>query len=281
VRQAESSRRTAEIEEISNLYFIHPLASRLVPVLARMGFTANAVSLTGMLFGAAAGVAYYHYQDPRWAITGFVLMLAWHVMDGADGQLARLTGSQSQFGQMVDGVADYVTFISVYAGLALALGRELGSRAYLLVAAAGLCHSVKAAVYEVQRREYDFWGWGRESARLTPRILPRDADASALHRLFDLLYRLNYIGLNFPAVGITVRFRKAMSAALGRPSITSGSRSWVSAPSWAGSSTGRIPVVGCFSRRSTRQRARRVEGDGSWVARRLTAAARRLIRRGG
>src|SRR5258708_30390652 len=44
-------RRTTEIEEITNLYFIHPLASRLVPFFAQMRFTPNAVSVTGMLFG--------------------------------------------------------------------------------------------------------------------------------------------------------------------------------------------------------------------------------------
>src|SRR5882757_7865749 len=81
-------RRTTEIEEITNLYFIHPLASRLVPFFARMRFTPNAVSVTGMLFGILSALAYYRYSDVRFAITGFALMIAWHVMDGADGQLA-------------------------------------------------------------------------------------------------------------------------------------------------------------------------------------------------
>ena len=44
---------------------------------------------------ALAGVAYAHYQDPRLTLAGFILMIAWHVMDGADGQLARLTHAQS------------------------------------------------------------------------------------------------------------------------------------------------------------------------------------------
>src|SRR5271154_2601366 len=77
-------RRTTEIEEITNLHFIHPLASRLVPCFARMRLTPNAVSITGMLFGILSALAYYHYADLRFAITGFALMIAWHVMDGAD-----------------------------------------------------------------------------------------------------------------------------------------------------------------------------------------------------
>jgi len=97
----ESIRRTREIEEITNLYFIHPLASRLVPLFAQMRLTPNAVSITGMLFGILAALAYYRYADLRFAITGFALMIAWHVMDGADGQLARLTHSYSYFGKVL------------------------------------------------------------------------------------------------------------------------------------------------------------------------------------
>ncbi|MGH8258113.1 MAG: CDP-alcohol phosphatidyltransferase family protein, partial [Steroidobacteraceae bacterium] len=60
-------RRTAEIEELTNRYLIHPLSSRLVPLFARMHVTPNAVSITGMLFGILAGCAYYSYERPRFA----------------------------------------------------------------------------------------------------------------------------------------------------------------------------------------------------------------------
>ena len=75
---------------------------------ARLGITPNAVSLLGMAFGILAAFAYYHYRDLKWAIAGFVLMIAWHVMDGADGQLARLTNAQSELGKILDGICDGV-----------------------------------------------------------------------------------------------------------------------------------------------------------------------------
>ena len=106
MKNPEPIRRTAEIEEITNRNFIHPMASRLVPLFARMRITPNAVSILGMLLGILAGFAYYRYQDLRFAITGFILMIAWHVMDGADGQLARLTHSQSHLGKVLDGICD-------------------------------------------------------------------------------------------------------------------------------------------------------------------------------
>jgi phosphatidylglycerophosphate synthase len=184
VETGEPIRRTSEIEEKTNLYFIHPLASRLVPLFAAMGISPNAVSLAGMAFGLLAAVAYYHYQDIRYAIAGFVLMIAWHVMDGADGQLARLTHAQSEFGKVLDGICDYVTFIAVYCALALALSRQYGDTVWVLAVAAGFCHAVQAAAYEAQRQAYNFWGRGQLSAELPGRNTP------ASGRFSDQLYRL-------------------------------------------------------------------------------------------
>jgi len=76
---SEPIRRTSEIEEITNLYLIHPIASFLTPIFVKLGISANAVSLAGMALGGLAGVAYYNYLDARWAIAGAALGLlgAW------------------------------------------------------------------------------------------------------------------------------------------------------------------------------------------------------------
>ncbi len=181
---AEPVRRTEEIEDPSNLYFIHPLSARLVPLCARLGVKPNAVSLAGMACGLLAGLSYYFYQNTGCAILGFALMLAWHVLDGADGQLARLTKSYSELGKVLDGICDYVTFTAVYAGLALALSHQLGPWVWALAALSGLAHAVQSAAYEMQRQEYNFWGWGRNSAALPElRARPRGL-AGWLHHLY-------------------------------------------------------------------------------------------------
>lgn len=151
-------RRMAEIEEPSNLYLIHPVAARLVPLFARLGVTPNMVSLAGMACGVAAGFSYFHYRDGRFVLLGFLLMVLWHVMDGADGQLARLTNAQSELGKVLDGICDYVTFIAVYVALALAMG---GGWLWVPVVVAGCCHAVQSAAYEAQRQAYGYWGWGK------------------------------------------------------------------------------------------------------------------------
>ena len=211
---AEPVQRTSEIEEPTNLYVIHPLASRLVPWFARLHVSPNAVSFAGMAAGMMAGVAYYHYQDVRFTILGFLLMVVWHVMDGADGQLARLTRSQSQTGKVLDGICDYVTFVAVYSGLAVALSRRHGAWIFALVIVAGVCHAVQAAVYEAQRQDYNFWGWDRKSAELPdPDAWPRGGEGSLRQRTANGLHRL-YSRVQLLAVGIDVRSRRRLSASL-------------------------------------------------------------------
>ncbi len=86
------------------------------------------VSSFGMICGLLAGFCYYNYQNPLFAVLGFALMFMWHVFDGADGQLARATQNFSEIGKVIDGVCDYVTFISVYVGLSLALMPLMGNQ---------------------------------------------------------------------------------------------------------------------------------------------------------
>ena len=203
-------RRTAEIEEITNLYFIHPVASRLVPLAARMRVSPNALTLAGMLFGLLAAFAYYRYQDPRFVVLGFVLMIAWHIMDGADGQLARLTKSQSQFGKVLDGISDSVTFLAVYAALALALARQYGPQAYVLVLVSTVCHAIQSASYELQRQEYVRWMRGGSPSPA------KGAHTAAIARPFEFLDRLFYFGLSFPTADVTRKINASMSAALDR-----------------------------------------------------------------
>jgi len=66
----------------TNLYFIHPLASRPC-IFCPDALTPNAVSVTGMLFGILSAFADFRYSDVRVCDHGFALMIAWHVMDGA------------------------------------------------------------------------------------------------------------------------------------------------------------------------------------------------------
>ncbi len=217
--RAEPIRRTTEIEEITNLYLIHPLAGRLVPFFARLRITPNVVSITGMLFGILAAFAYYHYADVRFAITGFVLMIAWHVMDGADGQLARFTHSYSYFGKVLDGISDNAPLFSPSTRPWQQLSApSTASGCMRWVALSAVCHAIQSASYETQRQEYEFLGRGKKPQEAPPRnSAEREGDGPLVIRwLFDFLHRLFFTGLSFPTAGIIRKFREAMTAALQR-----------------------------------------------------------------
>lgn len=207
----EPIRRTSDIEEITNLCFIHPISSWLTPLLADLRISPNAVSFAGMTFGILAGVSYYHYRDVRWAAVGFVLMILWHIMDGTDGQLARLTNSQSEFGKVIDGICDYTTFVAVYSALAIALSAQFGGWIWILAVSAGICHAVQSAAYEVQRQEYEYWGMDRKSAALLTlnAPLPNVATASFVTRVLHMLNGL-YVGVQLMVVGIPAGFDEKM-----------------------------------------------------------------------
>jgi phosphatidylglycerophosphate synthase len=179
---SEPVKRANEIEEPSNAWLFQPLSTAIVPWLARARVTPNMVSVAGMGFGVAAGFFYAHYAvRPGWCFIGLALMCIWHVFDGADGQLARLTNKQSEFGKIIDGICDYVVFITVYLAIGWANMQHHGAWVWLVIVAAGMAHAVQAGAYETQRQMFDFWGLAKKSAEVpNPDAMTRQGFAARL-----------------------------------------------------------------------------------------------------
>jgi phosphatidylglycerophosphate synthase len=144
--------RPLEIEPLSNRLVVHRLSAALLPGAIRLGIHPNLVTSAGLLFGLAAGACYLQWADWRFATAGFLLMIGWHVMDGLDGQLARATARTSDLGRLLDGVADYATFVAVY--LALAFTNPRPGLALALAIAAGAAHALQSQFYEGERATY-------------------------------------------------------------------------------------------------------------------------------
>jgi phosphatidylglycerophosphate synthase len=144
--------RPIEIEPWTNRLAVHRLSAWLLPGAVRLRLHPNVVTVAGLLMGLAAAACYSRWTDWRFAVAGFLLMVGWHVMDGLDGQLARATGRSSALGRLLDGLADYATFVAVY--LALAFTHPQPQLAFPLAAAAGLAHALQAQFYEGERATY-------------------------------------------------------------------------------------------------------------------------------
>ncbi len=160
--------RPREMQDGLNYYLYHPLAWQLARRLARTPVTPNMVSVLGACFVIAAGVVYISPAIgwPWGALLGMALHMTWHVVDGADGDLARLTGRSSPIGEMVDGLCDYISHIVVYLMLGWLLAQTLGWAGWAWMVAAGLSHILQANHVEVQRRQYQWWVYGTSWLRM-------------------------------------------------------------------------------------------------------------------
>jgi CDP-diacylglycerol---serine O-phosphatidyltransferase len=143
--------RDRRIEDLSNLYLIHPIAQALVRPALALGVSANAVSVLGMAIGAGAAAADARWREPGMAWAGLALAAAWLVADGLDGKVARATGSASRLGRVLDGVCDHGVFALIYVGLAASLGT---AGAWTMAVLAGVCHALQSALYEGERARF-------------------------------------------------------------------------------------------------------------------------------
>jgi phosphatidylglycerophosphate synthase len=207
--EAPAPGRPTEIEDPSNLYLIHPMSRAVAGWLVPTPVTPNMVSVSSVAF-AAGGAASYLWLAPPWgAFAGLALMIVWHVLDGADGDLARRTGRASPIGELVDGVCDHASQACLYVAFAVMAVPALGGWAWGLAVGAALSHFVQSNAYESSRKTYRRWVYGA-------RWMRQDAEgASGLRGLLSGLY-LGVSGLTSPgetAVEAAMAGREADPAA--------------------------------------------------------------------
>ena len=157
---ARPGSRPRETQDPLNLYLYHPLAARLARLLLPTGIPANAVSVLSLFALIGAAYAYTELHWPIGVLVGFGLMLLWHVIDGADGDLARMKGTASATGELVDGVCDYLGNVILYFAFAFLLDDTLGGWAWVLAWSAGGSHILQTNHAETQRRLYLWRAYG-------------------------------------------------------------------------------------------------------------------------
>ncbi|MXO99197.1 CDP-alcohol phosphatidyltransferase [Altererythrobacter xixiisoli] len=181
-------RRPAELQIFSNRALYHPFAAWLALRLASTPATPNMVSVAGGLCVVGAAVAYTQVAWPVSVMLGLLFHMSWHILDGADGDLARLTGQSGPVGELVDGICDYASHLVLYVLLALFLQAQIGPVAWFLMVLSGISHIAQSNHFEVQRRQYQWWVYG------VPWLRSTSADDLADSGIFAAL-RSAYLGL--------------------------------------------------------------------------------------
>jgi phosphatidylglycerophosphate synthase len=141
-----------EIEEIVDISFFRRLGLLVAHAARAAKLSPNQVTVAAGVIGAAGGALLY---DPAYAFTGFLGLVAYGIVDSADGQLARLTGRTSELGRVLDGVAGYATHIAIFIAIvAGALHRGGSGWTLVLAVPAAICTVAQAQMYDYHRMLY-------------------------------------------------------------------------------------------------------------------------------
>lgn len=97
--------------------FARPISLFLSRRLAPMGVTPNQMTFVCMMIGLL-GAPFFLSADPLFQAIGGLLFVAHSVTDGCDGELARLTYTESRFGGLFDFASDNLVHVAVFGCMA-------------------------------------------------------------------------------------------------------------------------------------------------------------------
>lgn len=183
--------RPLSIEELSNRFAVHPASSIVERFAIKWGVSANIISFLGLGAGLLAALFYY-YQDHRvFIFAGFTSMFLWHVFDGADGRVARATGTSSAFGRIIDGMCDHLVFGAVYIAIIFyMMNSGTPATIWYLAIAAGISHAVQAAGYEERRQKFQRRKKGMNRDDVSARLVEGSGKSSGLAKIYDAAQKL-------------------------------------------------------------------------------------------
>ena len=199
IQEYRRSLKMPEAEERVDLIFYRPAGYLLVKAIWRLPVTPN--GLTGISLAAGLASALCFSAGSGGALAwGAVLYLVANILDCSDGQLARLQGSGTLLGRVVDGVADYVSSVAVFLGIGLGLA-ERGENFWPLVVAAGASSALHAILFDQRqgayisavRKETSFTR--REVEKFTAEARTMEAEGRDTVKVFVLRIYLKYLRL--------------------------------------------------------------------------------------
>ena len=187
--QNDLSHKGQAIEEWADLHFFRPIGIRIARALLPTGISADQVTLWSLVIGLVAGHL-FAYRD-RWTnVIGFVLFIVSDIFDSADGQLARLRGTSTRLGRVLDGASDSLRFINLYFHLIYRLIQSgfWWPGAFLLGMAAGLAHTYQAAAVDFVRNAFLYIGIGNKGELDLPEDVGLGRSGTALERFGARVY---------------------------------------------------------------------------------------------
>ena len=162
----EQSLKSSDTEEQLDIWFYRPIGFRLARICARLGITPNAVTITSIFIGIAAGMLFYS-QSLKINVIGMLCLVTANSLDSTDGQLARMTNNTSRFGRILDGLAGDFWFIAIHIAICLrSLEEGWSNWIWFWGFAAGASHVIQSAMADYYRQVHLFFIKGSKGSEL-------------------------------------------------------------------------------------------------------------------
>jgi len=116
--------------------------------------TPDAMTLVSVLVGLA-GAPFFLSRAPAWQLVGALLFLAHSILDGCDGEIARLKFLESRRGAMLDFWGDNVVHVAVFGCIAVGWSLAAGSAWPLALGALTIVCALGAAACVFKRTMLD------------------------------------------------------------------------------------------------------------------------------
>ena len=166
-------------------HFERRISLGLTRRLVRTPITPNAMTLVSVGVGLA-GAALFLSAAAAFQFAGALLFLLHSILDGCDGELARVKFAESRFGGVLDFWGDNVVHSAVFGCLAVGWSRAAGDPRPLLAGAAAIAGALLSAGFVYRHA----MGEVREGPQFTS---VTSAPASRFSRLADALARRDFI----------------------------------------------------------------------------------------
>jgi phosphatidylglycerophosphate synthase len=154
-REYKNSLKMAEVEEVIDIILYRPLAFLLVKSVYHTKIKPDHLTLAAMGMGLLGGL-FYSRGSHLTCIIGAVFYLLFNIFDCSDGQLARIKKNGSSVGRLLDGIADYIAAIAIYAGIAIGYSNDpqQPSSIVILISLAGISIIVQESLVDYFRTRF-------------------------------------------------------------------------------------------------------------------------------
>jgi len=191
IRVAERRLLRALVKDTDGFMARHverPVSLAISRRLASTVVTPNQMTLISMVIGLAGAPLFLSARAP-WQTAGALLFLAHSVLDGCDGELARLKFQESRWGGVLDFWSDNVVHIATFACMAAGWSRAIGHAWPLFLGATAVLGNAGSAGLV-------YWRMMRTKADAGPLYTSVSASPDrGLARLLDALSRRDFIYL--------------------------------------------------------------------------------------